>query len=83
MDNDRIFKIHTITHPSYVYSIALYPQDDKEVYILATACFDGFVRLFVLTFKHLVTQDKFEFEKQELAHKIICCRVIPSVSSPA
>ncbi len=70
MDNDRIFKIHTITHPSYVYSIAIYPQDDKEIYILVTACFDGFIRVYILTLKHIVHHDKFIFEKLELAHQI-------------
>ena len=70
MDNERIFKIHTITHPSYVYSISIYPQDDKELFIVSTACFDGYIRLYVITLKYNEKNDKYTFEKIELAHQL-------------
>ena len=70
MDNDRLFKLHSITHPSYVYSIAIYPQDDKELFIFATCCFDGYIRIYILTLKYSDKYSKYNFEKIELGHQI-------------
>lgn len=50
LDNDKIFKLTNITHPSYVYSTAILPEESKDMIILATACFDGFVRIYTVNF---------------------------------
>jgi jouberin len=48
MDNERIFKLCSIPHPSYVYSVAIFPDLSKDLMIFATACFDGIVRIYTL-----------------------------------
>jgi len=50
LDNDKIFKMTNITHPSYVYTTAILPEDSKDMIILATGCFDGFVRIYSVNF---------------------------------
>jgi WD40 repeat protein len=50
MDNDKIFKLCNITHPSYVYTLSILPEESKDMIILATGCFDGIVRIFSINF---------------------------------
>lgn len=57
-DNESMFKIYTITHPSYVYSVAIF-TDDKESIIMATACFDGNVRIFQVLLSYNDEKDKY------------------------
>ncbi len=50
LDNDKIFKMTNITHPSYVYTTSILPEESKDMMILATGCFDGFVRIYTINF---------------------------------
>jgi jouberin len=71
LDNEKVFKIHSIPHPSYVYSCAIFPdQSNKELMILATACFDGNVRIFLVTFQYEGMSKKHTFIKLDLLHQI-------------
>ena len=46
------FLRHNIQHPSYVYSAAFHPdQTIRDVFFIATACFDGYVRLWLSTYQ--------------------------------
>jgi jouberin len=71
LDNEKVFKIHSIPHPSYVYSTSIFPdQSNKELMILATACFDGYVRIFLITFQYDTLSKKHSFIKLDLLHQI-------------
>ena len=50
MDNEKIFKLSNIIHPSYVYTTSILPEDSKDMIILATGCFDGVVRIYSINF---------------------------------
>lgn len=50
MDNEKVFKLANITHPSYVYTTAILPEESKDMIILATGCFDGIVRIYTINF---------------------------------
>jgi jouberin len=51
-DNELTFKICDIPHPAYVYSTAIYPENSNNLMILATACFDGIVRIYAINFNY-------------------------------
>jgi jouberin len=72
LDNEKQFKIYSIPHPSYVYSTAIFPdQSNKELMIIASACFDGYVRIFLVTFQYNTSAKKHEFVKLDLLHQIV------------
>lgn len=64
MENLQKFKIRDINHPAYVYSTDIFPGSDKETMILATACFDGLVRIYII---------KFNYDKQNMKYNIQKC----------
>ena len=51
-ENELKFKICDITHPAYVYSTSIYPENSNNLMILATACFDGIVRIYAINFNY-------------------------------
>ena len=68
------FLRHNIQHPSYVYSAVFHPdQTFTDVFFIATACFDGYVRLWLSSVQgiaktnelSLVPQKKSEYEVVE------------------
>jgi jouberin len=70
-DNEKIFKLYSIPHPSYVYSVSIYPdQSNKEVMIIATASFDGFVRIFLINFLYDTNTYKHMFQNLTLLAQI-------------
>ena len=52
LDNELQFKICDIPHPAYVYSTTIYPENSNNLMILATACFDGIVRIYAINFNY-------------------------------
>jgi jouberin len=70
LDNDRLFLLTSISHPSYVYYVSLYPEMDKNIDIIATACFDGNVRLYLVNFSYDQNTNKYSFLNTNLVRKI-------------
>ena len=58
IDNEVNFKIYSISHPSYVYSVAI-SYDERECIILASACFDGSVRILQVELSYNEHKDKY------------------------
>lgn len=52
LDNEKFFKLCSLAHSSYVYCTSIFPDNSKEFMILATACFDGYVRFYVINFNY-------------------------------
>jgi WD40 repeat protein len=49
-DNDRLFFITEIYHPSFVYGVKLHPKIREEGYLyIATICYDQKVRIWEVT----------------------------------
>jgi jouberin len=69
-DNDKIFKIYSIQHPSYVYSTIILPESSKEMMIIGTACFDGNVRIYLIDFIYDYGESKYQFSKINLLKQI-------------
>jgi len=44
-DNDALYV--TFNHPSFVYGSCFYPEDNSSRFLVATACYDGKVRVWV------------------------------------
>ena len=70
MENLQKFKMHDIQHPAYVYSTDIFTGSTKEKMILATACFDGLVRIFVIKFNYDHQNIKYNFQKCSLFFEI-------------
>ena len=70
LENMLKFKIHDINHPAYVYSTDIFPSDNKETMFLATACFDGVVRIYVIKFNYDHQNAKYNFQKCDLFFEI-------------
>lgn len=70
MENRLKFKIYDIIHPAYVYSTDIFPGSTKETMILATACFDGIVRIYIINFNYDSQNFKYNFVKCELFKEI-------------
>jgi len=70
MDNERNFKLLTIPHPSYVYSVAIYPELSKENLVIASACFDGIVRIFSINFLFDRVKKKYNYMNHVLIYQI-------------
>ena len=53
LDNERKFLITSLFHPAYVYACDIFPnKTDKMLMILATACFDGIIRIYTVYFNY-------------------------------
>ena len=53
LDNESKFKLATLFHPAYVYSCDIFPDTTrKDLMILATACFDGNIRIYSISFNY-------------------------------
>ena len=70
MENLLKFKIYDIHHPAYVYSTDIYPRSTKETMILATACFDGVVRIFIIKFNYDEQNSRYNYQKCSLFFEI-------------
>ena len=70
MDNLLKFKMYDILHPAYVYSTDIFPGSTKETMILATACFDGIVRIYIIKFNYDHQNVKYNFQKCTLFFEI-------------
>ena len=70
LENMLKFKIYDINHPAYVYSTDIFPSNNKETMILATACFDGLVRIYVIKFNYDNQNMKYNFRKCDLFFEI-------------
>ena len=70
MENLLKFKIYDINHPAYVYSTDIFPNSSKETMILATACFDGLVRIFIIKFNYDHQNIRYNFQKCSLFFEI-------------
>ena len=70
MENYLKFKIKDIHHPAYVYSTDIYPKSTKETMILATACFDGIVRIYIIKFNYDHQNLRYNFQKISLFFEI-------------
>ena len=70
LENIIKFKIYDINHPAYVYSTDIFPSTNKETMILATACFDGLVRIYVIKFNYDHQNMKYNFRKCDLFFEI-------------
>ena len=44
-DNDHLFFVHELYHPSFVYGAQIHPSRDDNYLFIATICFDGKVRI--------------------------------------
>lgn len=40
MDNDHLFRITELYHPSFVYGAKIHPYKDEDELFIATICFD-------------------------------------------
>ena len=70
LENMLKFKIHDINHPAYVYSTDIFPSKNKETMILATACFDGLVRIYIIKFNYDEHNMKYDWQKCDLFFEI-------------
>ena len=70
LENMLKFKIHDINHPAYVYSTDIFPSTNKETMILATACFDGLVRIYIIKFNYDHQNMRYNFQKCDLFFEI-------------
>ena len=70
LENMLKFKIYDINHPAYVYSTDIFPSNNKETMILATACFDGLVRIYVIKFNYDNQNFKYNIQKCDLFFEI-------------
>ena len=70
MENLLKFKIYDINHPAYVYSTDIFPRSTKETMILATACFDGVVRIYIIKFNYDHQNIRYNFQKCSLFFEI-------------
>ena len=70
MENLLKFKMYDIHHPAYVYSTDIYPGSSKETMILATACFDGLVRIYIIKLNYDHQNVKYSFQKCTLFFEI-------------
>ena len=70
MENLLKFKMYDIHHPAYVYSTDIYPGSSKETMILATACFDGLVRIYIIKLNYDHQNVKYNFQKCTLFFEI-------------
>ena len=70
LENMLKFKIYDINHPAYVYSTDIFPSNNKETMILATACFDGLVRIYVIKFNYDNQNLKYNIQKCDLFFEI-------------
>ena len=70
LENMLKFKIHDINHPAYVYSTDIFPSTNKETMILATACFDGLVRIYIIKFNYDNQNMRYNFQKCDLFFEI-------------
>ena len=76
LDNDKLFLLTTLEHSSYVYSTAIITNDNKtnssnDQYklLLATACADGFVRVYLLEFHNDDLLHQYRFYKSALIYE--------------
>ena len=70
LENMLKFKIYDINHPAYVYSTDIFPSKNKETMILATACFDGLVRIYTISFNYDNQNMKYNIQKCGLFFEI-------------
>ena len=70
MENLLKFKIYDILHPAYVYSTDIFPRSTKETMILATACFDGVVRIYIIKFNYDEQNSRYNYQKCSLFFEI-------------
>ena len=70
MENLLKFKIYDIHHPAYVYSTDIFPRSTKETMILATACFDGVVRIYIIKFNYDEQNSRYNYQKCSLFFEI-------------
>ena len=63
LENLLKFKMYDILHQGYVYSTDIFPGSTKETMILATACFDGIVRICIIKLNYDHQNIKYNFEK--------------------
>ena len=70
MENYIKFKIKDIHHPAYVYSTDIFPKSTKETMILATACFDGLVRIYIIKFNYDNQNIRYNFQNSSLFFEI-------------
>ena len=70
LENMLKFKIYDINHPAYVYSTDIFPSTNKETMILATACFDGLVRIYIIKFNYDHQNMRYNFQKCDLFFEI-------------
>jgi len=52
VDNDRMFFICELYHPSYVYGAKIHPARDDSTLFIATACFDQKVRIWSVNIEY-------------------------------
>ena len=62
--------MYDILHPAYVYSTDIFPGSTKEIMILATACFDGIVRIYIIKLNYDHQNVKYNFQKCTLFFEI-------------
>ena len=65
-DNNLIFKMVDIPHPAYVYCTDIYPSNTKESMIIATACYDGIVRIYNINFVYDNVNNEYHYNKYVL-----------------
>jgi WD40 repeat protein len=70
MENKPKFNMHEIIHPAYVYCTDIFPGSSKEAMILATACFDGLVRIYIINFNYDPQNVKYNYQNCKLFSKI-------------
>ena len=70
MENIQKFKMYDIHHPAYVYSTDIFPGSSKETMILATACFDGVVRIYIIKLNYDHQNIRYNFQKCNLFFEI-------------
>ena len=71
MENLQKFKIRDINHPAYVYSTDIFPGNtNKDTMILATACFDGLVRIYIIKFNYDYQNMKYNIQKCDLFFEV-------------
>jgi WD40 repeat protein len=74
MDNDRLFFITEILHPSYVYGAKLHPVREDGYLYLATICFDQKVRIWSLQLLDITQPDfnlEFEASLNEVSQTVL------------
>lgn len=67
LDNENKFKITTLFHPAYVYSCDIFPDTTrKDLLIIATACFDGNIRIYSINFNYDAENSNYSLIKSTL-----------------